>query len=178
MVNGKIYIGVHATRNKDDEYMGSGTLLNRAKKKYGLASFKREVLLECTSRKHMYSEEARLVDEEFLKRDDVYNVCLGGRGDPRLSTKDADHRQAISRALKGNQNARGSMRSLEHRQAISKAHTGRVFSDESRKKMSEAKKGNKNAAGHKLTDESKMKISIAKSGRPRKNPETIHKVLC
>lgn len=178
MVNGKIYVGAHATTNKDDDYMGSGILLNRAKKKYGLAAFKREILLECSSRKHMYSEEARIVNEEFLKRTDVYNVCLGGRGDSKSTTKDADHRRAISEALKGNTNALGSMRSEEHKQAISRAHTGRVFSEESRRKMSEAKKGNRNAAGHRLSDESKQKISAAKKGRPRKNPEMIHKVLC
>ena len=80
LVNGKIYIGKHETDNLDDGYLGSGNLLRRAIKKYGEENFKREILFECSTREEMNAKEAELVNEEFLKRDDVYNIKLGGNG--------------------------------------------------------------------------------------------------
>ena len=80
LVNGKIYIGKHETDNLDDGYLGSGILIQRAIKKYGEENFKREILFECSTREEMDAKEAELVNEEFLKRKDVYNIKLGGQG--------------------------------------------------------------------------------------------------
>ncbi len=80
LMNGKIYIGKHETDNLDDGYLGSGKLLIRAIEKYGEENFKREILFECSSREEMNVKEAELVNEEFLKRDDVYNLKQGGEG--------------------------------------------------------------------------------------------------
>lgn len=80
LVNGKIYIGKHETNNLDDGYLGSGILIRRAIEKYGKENFKREILFECSSREEMNAKEAKLVNEEFLKRDDIYNLKQGGEG--------------------------------------------------------------------------------------------------
>lgn len=80
LVNGKIYIGKHETENLDDGYLGSGILIQRAIEKYGKENFKREILFECSTREEMNAKEAELVNEEFLKRDDVYNLKQGGEG--------------------------------------------------------------------------------------------------
>ena len=79
-VNGKIYIGCHMTKNVNDGYMGSGKRLGYAKKKYGIENFKKEILSTHETPEQMLIEEARLVNEEFLGRKDVYNLTLGGRG--------------------------------------------------------------------------------------------------
>ena len=80
LVNGKIYIGCHMTKDVNDDYMGSGRRLSYAKKKYGIENFKKEILSAHETPEEMLAEEARLVNEEFLGRDDVYNLTVGGKG--------------------------------------------------------------------------------------------------
>jgi hypothetical protein len=60
--------------------MGSGRRLANAKKKYGIESFKKEILSFHETPEEMLAEEARLVNEEFIGRDDVYNLTVGGKG--------------------------------------------------------------------------------------------------
>lgn len=75
-----IYIGQHQTENIDDGYMGSGLRIQRAIKKYGVENFEKTILFECSSVEEMNAKEAEIVNEEFIARDDVYNIKLGGEG--------------------------------------------------------------------------------------------------
>ena len=85
LVNGKIYIGFHKTDNLDDEYLGSGTLLVQAIKKYGKENFKREILKFFDNVTDALKYERFLVSEEFIKRDDNYNIVVGGNPAPTKS---------------------------------------------------------------------------------------------
>jgi len=78
LINGKIYIGCHKTNNLDDGYMGSGMRLRRSIQKHGISNFKKEIVEQCSSVDEMLKRERELVNEDFLKRDDVYNMTLGG----------------------------------------------------------------------------------------------------
>ena len=79
-INGKIYIGKHKTNDKNDGYMGSGLYLNHAQEKYGMENFTKEILFECSSEEEMNDKERELVNEDFVKRNDTYNLKLGGDG--------------------------------------------------------------------------------------------------
>ena len=89
---------MHTTENPDifDGYLGRGFFLNRthyltnpvapfhyALIKHGIANFQRETLYVFNNEEEAYNKESEIVTEEFIKRDDTYNVSLGGKGRPR-----------------------------------------------------------------------------------------------
>lgn len=80
LVNNKIYVGVHKTHDINDGYMGSGKIIKRAIEKYGIGNFRKDILETFESAKDMYAREKELVTEEFLLREDVYNLRRGGSG--------------------------------------------------------------------------------------------------
>ena len=92
-VNNKIYIGVHITETpwEWDRYWGCGvtgtssyhfkhpkTPFQKACKKYGLDSFRRYTLFVYDTYEAALAMERQIVNEEFIKRPDTYNVALGG----------------------------------------------------------------------------------------------------
>jgi len=79
-LNGMIYIGQHQTENLDDGYMGSGMRIQYAINKYGVENFEKTILFECNSEEEMNQKEAEIVNEDFIARDDVYNIVPGGYG--------------------------------------------------------------------------------------------------
>ena len=80
LINGKFYIGTHKTADPNDSYLGSGTLLKKAIDKYGVSSFKKEVLFVFDNPEAMFAKEAEIVTEEFLAENNTYNLKLGGFG--------------------------------------------------------------------------------------------------
>lgn len=77
-LNGKIYIGQHKTNNIDDGYMGSGIHLKNAIEKHGIENFEREILCYADDEDHLDLLEREFVDEEFVLREDTYNMVVGG----------------------------------------------------------------------------------------------------
>jgi hypothetical protein len=78
--NGKIYIGMHETYDINDSYLGSGKLLNNAIRYYGKEFFERKILFIFNNSNDMIAKEIELVNEDFIKREDTYNIALGGNG--------------------------------------------------------------------------------------------------
>lgn len=91
--NNKIYIGQHATTDpyKFDGYLGCGIMVNTpssymrarsplqlAVKKYGVKNFRRTTIKICDTREEALSIERSIVDEDFIKRKDTYNIQIGG----------------------------------------------------------------------------------------------------
>jgi len=80
VVNEKIYVGVHQTENLDGGYMGSGNLIKRAIRKYGVENFEKEYLAIFDNRDDMFDMEAIIVNEEFVTSSNTYNMKEGGFG--------------------------------------------------------------------------------------------------
>lgn len=81
LINGKQYIGKHISSTFDEEYKGSGILLQKAINKYGKENFETKLLKECVSLEDLNQSEI----EEISNRDAVnssyyYNLSGGGDG--------------------------------------------------------------------------------------------------
>lgn len=140
-INGKIYIGQHACSCNSCSYMGSGTAIGRALKKYGRENFEKEILFEFHSFAEMNEKEAEIVNEEFIARKDTYNLKTGGsNGICGLET-----RLKISRA--------NSNPSTETRKKLSIANSGKILSAETRRRLSDSKRH--------ISDETRRKLSEA-----------------
>jgi hypothetical protein len=82
---------MHSTDDLEDGYLGSGTYLAKAKRKYGKENFKLEILEFCHSRESLKQREAELITEEMLKDPMCMNLSFGG-GDIKLT-----HEQYVAR---------------------------------------------------------------------------------
>lgn len=93
-INNKIYVGVHCTMNPDgfDGYIGCGVRITQpctymnpktpfqfAVKKYGVKAFIRTTLAIFDTEEEAFELESKIVNKEFLKRSDVYNLVEGGK---------------------------------------------------------------------------------------------------
>lgn len=160
LINGKFYIGKHKTKILEDNYLGSGKLLKRAIKKYGIENFKKEIILICSSEEEMNVKEKELV----VLSEDSYNLCSGGKGGFGYINKNNLKAKVVI----------SEKRKLE----ISKFFKGKPRSEKDKKKISESiKKLNRTGIrnpffGKKHSDKTKKiikeKVSINMSGE--KNP--------
>lgn len=79
LINSKVYIGMST---KDDEnYLGSGSVIKSAIKKYGKKNFKRDILEYCDTFEKLCEREIYWVEYyKNLLKEDCYNVSSGGKG--------------------------------------------------------------------------------------------------
>lgn len=151
LTNGKRYVGVHLQEGEDfDGYLGSGTLLLAAIAKHGAEAFERRTLFVCGSLDEAYDREAEIVTEEWIKRDDTYNIKTGGKGGVGHRHTD-ESRERIRNYRRGRMHSpetkallrekmRDTFRDPAVRKRISEAmkyaNRGRVLSLETRRKIS------------------------------------------
>lgn len=181
-VNNKIYIGLHQTTRIDDRYMGSGKLLKLAIKKYGIASFKKDILHVYDNLEDVIAAEIEIVTEEFCRRKDTYNIMPGGKFGSR-------RRNGLT--------FEGKAHTEQTKETIRNASTGRLHSEETKKQMSEnnfAKRDSdrqresaSNAGSYEKTQPQREKISASLkeynrqnqlTGQPHYNSRPKPKVEC
>ena len=85
-INGHFYYGIHSTYDIDDNYMGSGTRLRRAYKKYGIENFTKEILKFFNTREECAEYEAEVVTEALVLDNNCYNISCGGETFNTLSS--------------------------------------------------------------------------------------------
>lgn len=95
-INGKCYIG--ASNGNNPRYLGSGTALKKAIKKYGVENFVLEILETFDTEDEMYAREAEIVNEDFVSSTLTYNCKLGGRGG-KGSARSEEHKRNIAKAI-------------------------------------------------------------------------------
>ncbi len=79
LINEKIYIGQDS--NNNPEYIGSGNLLLRAIKKYGINNFKKEILEICKSKDELNNKEKFWIAKYNSTNKKIgYNISEGGTG--------------------------------------------------------------------------------------------------
>ena len=79
LINNHFYYGIHSTYNLDDGYMGSGTRLGYAYKKYGIENFKKEIIQYFDNIEDMILWEQEIVTESLTKDPNCYNIQIGGK---------------------------------------------------------------------------------------------------
>lgn len=100
LMNNKIYVGVHATKDPNDSYYGSSRPLRYSMKKYGRQNFIKEILFNAFSLEDAYYVESIIVDKDFIQRKDTYNIKLGGIGGGTCGFHTEQTKQKISKSLK------------------------------------------------------------------------------
>lgn len=78
-INGKYYIGRHATCNVDDGYMGSGKAIVNALNKYGRDCFTKEIIAEAFSASDLWDLEKQIVNGDVVEDPLSYNMAYGGK---------------------------------------------------------------------------------------------------
>lgn len=78
-INGKYYIGRHATKNVNDSYMGSGIGIKNAIKKYGRENFTKEIIAIADTADNLWNLEKEIVNESIVKDPMSYNNAYGGK---------------------------------------------------------------------------------------------------
>lgn len=148
LINDKVYIGRHTTKNLDDRYLGSGTLLKRAIQKYGKENFKVRHCCYCRDTKDLNQAEIYWI-AYWDAIEKGYNVSLGG-GHPNMPgvsletrKKMRESRRAYIERLEPGQ-LQGKIVSLETRAKQRAAKLGKSQSEESNRKRSQSESGEKN----------------------------------
>lgn len=177
LINGKIYVGQHACSCKECFYYGSGLSFKRALKKYGISNFIKEIIFSFDSFEEMNEKEAEIVNEEFIAREDTYNLKTGGyngilseksKNKMSLSLRNPSEETRMKISLAGKN------RSAESRSKT--AENNRNRSTEVRKKLSDAGKKwirteahcksiSRGMIGRIHSEETKRKISTSNKGK-------------
>ena len=156
LINNKIYIGIHSTNNLNDGYFGGGRAINKATKLYGKENFKKEILEWFDWKCEALQREAEIVNVEFVKNRNTYNMQTGGNQNLILS----DESRSLMRISK-----LGTVLTEEHKRKIGLSNKGRAcytkgvtMPEYTKKKISETMKGRV------ASSDTKMLMSLAPKG--------------
>lgn len=138
-INGKKYIGQKALDRKWKIYLGSGTYLKNAIKKYGKESFNREIVAVVDSKEKMNELEIEFIKNyNAVESNDYYNIAIGGSCATAGIHWSEESRQKLSDSRTG---MTGISFSEKGKQNMSEAHKGLKHSEETKRKIGLGNKG-------------------------------------
>jgi len=156
-VNNKFYIGVHKTKDINDDYYGSGHSIKAAIEKYGKENFTKKILHIFTNAKKAFKKEKEIVNEELIKNKNCYNLKEGGHGGFDHIRKTGLHKSSKGRKIihKDDQQTKVKPEDLEKYlkegwklgfrpsalKRMSESGKIKIQSEEQKRKNSETKKG-------------------------------------
>ena len=156
-VNGKTYIGKHMS-NIIDDYAGSGKILWKAYKKYGMESFSKTIICRAVDLQHLNALEKYWIAEYRSRGKAEYNIADGGDGFPcnRGKKLSEEYKIKLSEAKKGKKRKPFSNDTKQKISDARKKQTapmlGKLHSEETKRKMSSAMKGVHKGKHWKLVD--------------------------
>ncbi len=136
LINKKCYIGKHQSPEYDAKYFGSGKILRRAIKKYGIENFVNEIIDTANTEEELNDKEKYYIKyyKEYLGKD-CYNLANGGDGGDVFKYQSPEEKELfISKMTDIN---RQRCNTEEFKQKLSKATKERYSNPEERKIHSE-----------------------------------------
>lgn len=190
LINNKKYIGKHKSEIFDTKYYGSGILLKKSIKKYGIENFKVEILDVANSKDELNKLEIAYIDKfDCVQNKNFYNMSKGGDGGDVVAHLSPKEKEMFYKNRPNGMS--GKNHSLDSIEKIKKSLKGKFKgipkSETHKKKISDGNKGKhvgkkSGFKGKKHSEETKEKLRNARFGKtsPRKDAilseETINKM--
>lgn len=162
LINQKYYIGMHSTTRLDDNYLGSGLIIRRSLKKYGVGQHVKEILLFCSSRRELCCKERDIVNETLLQDPLCMNLKIGGEGGGQKGIKRSEEfkiKMSQARRMLISQGWSMPKKSIDQMRAKLR---GRKHTSETKSKMSSMRQGKKMKP---FSNEHRAKLSVARKKR-------------
>lgn len=152
LINGRKYIGLSNKEQFDSSYLGSGSILKKAIKKYGRESFKVKPLEYHYNKQSLIDAERRVIKERKANiSDEYYNICEGGQWGDVISGMSEESKKAMG-------------------EKISKKRKD-WFNNNPHQRKLYAERMRKMSSGKKLSEEDKIRLQKAQKEDRQKNPE-------
>jgi len=180
-INGMKYVGQRKYSRDWKSYLGSGTRLLRAIKKYGIKNFTSEIIVVAYSKEELNELELSFIkDHNAVLSNDYYNINHGGNVTNAGIRFSEEHRRKIGEAHKGEKNYfYGKKHTEEFCKRVSEANKGHIVSLETREKLRNANRGQGKGLpawnkGISNSPEARRKISEANKGKHRTEEQKKH----
>ena len=156
VITGRWYVGMHSCYDINDGYMGSGVVLRRSIRKYGVENHVKEILEFLPTREALVLREREIVNKELIGDGKCMNLKEGGYGGGGFWNE--EHR------VKAQKCGGYSLREKLINDEIFFEHHSKMSSDRMKKTHKEGKIKYNNFEGKNHSDETKQLMSEKRKG--------------
>ena len=159
-VNGKQYIGKKVSDVFVKNYLGSGTYIRKAIKKYGKENFTVTIIEQCDDNESLNQRELYWISYYNAVNDDnFYNLAVSGEGFKKGMKFSSEHKKKLSEGKIGELNPNFNKKPNENQLKGLEIGWHKSASDKLKKKLSEIR------TGIEVTQETRNKLSQNAKGR-------------